>query len=118
MSRYIVGPRQSGRSTRLIELAAENDGVIITATEARARCIQNQARDLGYTIQKPIGATSFVRLRGVFMDKEQQFMFDDLEAVIYSLTGARVSVAVIECGKVKEKSLWQRIRDWFAGGAA
>lgn len=52
--RIIYGEKGSGKTSRIINTAFENDALIITYSEERAEKILNKAERLGKTIKKPI----------------------------------------------------------------
>ena len=51
---YIIGGRRTGKTTRMIKNAAENNGLIITNDKRRAEEIEYIAKKMGYTIPKPV----------------------------------------------------------------
>lgn len=46
---FVVGKRQSGRSTRLLHLREKTGGVIITNTAQSAKYLREKAKQLGYS---------------------------------------------------------------------
>lgn len=60
---FVVGKRQSGRSTRLLYLREKTGGVIITSTLQSAKYLREKAKILGYSDRDiyHIGDTIFER---------------------------------------------------------
>lgn len=59
MTELIVGSRNSGKTTELIKRSATDGLYILTGTKRQARCIFDQARDMGYDIPFPVTWAEF-----------------------------------------------------------
>lgn len=61
MPRKIIGSRNSGKTTALIKQSAMCGGFILTGTKRQAKCIFDQAREMGYNIPFPVTWEEFSR---------------------------------------------------------
>ncbi len=52
--KFVIGNRRQGKSTLLVKKASETDGVIVCPTCRMADYISDLAKELGYSISKPI----------------------------------------------------------------
>ena len=102
MTRWIIGPRQSGRSTELIEIAATLDLIIVTADANRANVLSKMAKDLGVEIRQPVPFYAWLRQPHRFFDYKTQhrgILVDDADYVLSCLLRTDVKAAVIESGE-------------------
>ena len=77
----IIGGRQSGKTTLLIDRAAKSGAQIIAADSRRAAFIEMFAKQYGTEIAKPISVTEFIRMQ----DGKQlqgKILIDDADAVL------------------------------------
>ena len=92
MTEFIIGKRQSGKTTELIKRSAETGAVIVVANMAQADCIHRDAKTMGFDISKPISIKvldnivkgksmaytySELRTKGILVD-ELQLLFSQL----------------------------------------
>ena len=99
MTTWIIGPRQSGRSTELIEMAAAMDMLIITGDQRRAECLWHMAQDMGKEIRKPEPLSAWLRKPHLFFDYKTEhpgILVDDADFVLSCLLRTEVKAAVIE----------------------
>lgn len=47
MTKYLIGERCSGKTTRLIERSAKEGSYILVANKVMARCVADQAKEMG-----------------------------------------------------------------------
>ena len=59
MTELILGSRNSGKTTELLRRSARDGMYILTGTKRQARCIFDQARDMGYDIPYPVTWAEF-----------------------------------------------------------
>jgi hypothetical protein len=84
-----VGPRRSGKTTRLIHEAARVEGLIVCFSHQRACQVQEHAAKLGVTIRRPLGIDGFMRTHNhVGMGR---LLVDDAEKVLADLMHAKVA---------------------------
>lgn len=87
MTNYIIGKRCSGKTTRLIKRSAKEGKYILTATKLMARCIADQAKDMGLDIPFPVTVDEYLRgnkFRGSSIRRDG-LLIDDLELVLQTL---------------------------------
>ena len=99
MTTWIIGPRQSGRSTELIQMAAAMDLLIVTGDNARAHCLWQMAQDMGETIRRPEPISTWLRKPHLFFDYKGErpgILVDDADFVLSCLLRTNVVAAVIE----------------------
>lgn len=93
----IIGSRQSGRTTELIKLCKKmneehgiNDTFIVVSDMNRARCVYEEAVEMGYIeMPYPVPATYVNHKPGSFY---KYALVDDTEAVLQTLLGRFVSL--------------------------
>ena len=77
-----IGPRQSGRTIRLIRESSKCGSIIVAPTLRMAYYIEKTAKELGISIPKPISVGEFIQRAS---RKEQyasflnEYLIDDLE---------------------------------------
>lgn len=100
-TRWIVGPRASGRSTELIRISAALDLLIITCDNNRADFLYKMAQGMGETIRKPVPFYRWIRnsrqYYGYKMD-HKGILVDDADSILSCLLHAPICAAVIESG--------------------
>lgn len=99
MTTWIIGPRQSGRSTELIQMAAAMDLLIVTGDYAHANCLWKMAQDMGETIRRPEPLSAWLRKPHLFFDYKGDhpgILVDDADFVLSRLLRTNVIAAVIE----------------------
>lgn len=57
----VIGERCSGKTTRLIERSAKEGIYILVANKAMARCIADQAKEMGLDIPFPVTLDEYLR---------------------------------------------------------
>lgn len=57
----LVGERGQGKTTRLIEMSAAGEGIIVTFSEQAAKYLKAQAKEMDLKIPDPIGWDEFIR---------------------------------------------------------
>lgn len=57
----VIGERCSGKTTRLIERSAKEGRNILVANKAMARCIADQAKEMGLDIPFPVTLDEYLR---------------------------------------------------------
>ena len=98
-TKWIVGPRQSGRSTELIELSAATGLLIVTGDNRRAECLYNMAKRMGKDIRKPEPIYVWIRKPHQFFDYKMEnhgVLVDDADFVLSCLLKTSVTAAVVE----------------------
>ena len=99
MTNWIMGTRQSGRSTELIYLAAEKDLLIVTADNHKAEHLYKMAQDMGKEIRKPVSFYTWIRKPHQFFDYKETrpgILLDDADFVLSCLLRTSVIYAVLE----------------------
>lgn len=87
-----IGKRQSGKTTKLIKRAAEEDLYILTANKDMASCIFRQAKEMGFDILFPLTVDEFmnglkirqcrgVPIKGVLIDEAEMVLNEFLHGV-------------------------------------
>lgn len=92
MDTVIVGDRQAGKTTKLIEWAAQNNGIIIVHDASFARIVKRMAMVYGMEIPDPI---CYEEIRN-YLGSKRKFAIDDVEAFL--LWATRVDVRMMVCG--------------------
>lgn len=98
-TKWIIGPRQSGRSTELIELSAATGLLIVTGDNRRAACLYNMAKRMGKDIRKPEPFYAWIRKPHQFFDYKMMnpcVLVDDADFVLSGLLKTGVAAAVAE----------------------
>jgi len=93
-----------GKTTRLIEIAAEEDLCIVCRTHAEAWRVVQEARKIGHNIIFPLTFTEFVK--GSFNRKGEGFLIDDADALLETLSrgcGIRAIALDATCEREKRK---------------
>jgi ABC-type Mn2+/Zn2+ transport system ATPase subunit len=85
----ITGSRRSGKTTKMIRLAAERGGYIVCRGHSEAHRIATIARELGVDINFPISYDDFIkrRYRGCNI---KEFYIDDIEAMLVRMSTVTV----------------------------
>lgn len=105
MKAYIL-PRLGGKTTKLIELAAERGGYIVCLSRKDTERIAYLAQKLNLDIHFPITFQELLdreRTRGVIV---KEFYFDDLDRILAAIAGT-VSVAAFSMTGVVEQEQTQ-----------
>lgn len=91
--RIIKGPRQSGKTTELIKLAAEHNAYIVVPSYEAAEAVAKKAREMGLDIPFPTMYSTF--MRGEFYARGiRAFIIDNVDALVQYMAG-RVPVIAI-----------------------
>lgn len=89
----ISGPRQSGRTTALVKLCAQNPtSVIVSPTKHMAEFVDQTARDMGLKINKTLSFYEYTHER--FPRIYDYFYFDDLDLALKILAGSAIVKAI------------------------
>ena len=92
MTEIIIRSRQGGKTTELIRRSAETFGYIVCTDHRRARQIAQQAQGMGLNIPFPLTAAEWQN-RGYHPPGVRGLLFDDLDAIIQSMTAVPVLAA-------------------------
>lgn len=91
---WIIGGRQTGRSTALIEEAAANNKYIVVTDHLRALYLWNRARELGLSIPFPITLRELPIRRSVTFI--ESVLVDDADALLERIVGVHIDTIVLE----------------------
>lgn len=80
--KVITGGRRSGRTTKLIEMAAEGGGYIVCHTREEARRIFQKAKEMGLNILFPITYYEFTN-RSFYSPRIRGFYIDNVEMLLH-----------------------------------
>lgn len=89
MTKYLIGERCSGKTTRLIERSAKEGIYILAPTKNTARCIADQAKEMGLDIPFPLTVGEYLRgnkFQGSSIRRDG-LLIDDLDMVLHQLFG-------------------------------
>lgn len=78
----VLGIRGSGKTSKLIELAAEKGYTIVEPTWAAATAIAERARREGFENIDIISASNFIIDKAMFQARERKYLVDELEAFL------------------------------------
>lgn len=92
--KVIIGKRQSGKTTKLIQYASENHCRIVCADCNRVIAIENLARQLGIVIEKPITIEQVMRWR---CGKNETYCYDEVFDCFFRLLPPMKSVMATFC---------------------
>ena len=106
---YIIGGRRTGKTTKLIKYAAENNGLIITNDERRVKEIEDIAKKLGYTIQKPVTiyelkqkSAGRVKIVRGYMDDADSFLEEQIYRISCGYIKLDTVTMTLDVGEVGE----------------
>ena len=80
----VIGERCSGKTTRLIERSAKEGIYILVANKGMARCVADQAKEMGLEIPYPITVGEYLRgnkFQGSSIRRDG-LLIDDLDMVL------------------------------------
>ena len=83
----VIGERCSGKTTRLIERSAKEGIYILAPTKNMARCIADQAKEMGLDIPFPVTLDEYLRgnkFQGSSIRRDG-LLIDDLDMVLHLL---------------------------------
>ena len=89
MMNIVIGERCSGKTTRLIERSAKEGIYILVANKEMARCIVDQAKEMGLEIPFPVTLDEYLRgnkFQGSSIRRDG-LLIDDLDMVLHQLFG-------------------------------
>lgn len=89
----LIGKRQEGKSTHLIQMSAAGHGTIVAPTEQSAEYIKNQAKSMKLDIPEPIGWGTFVRSN---IGRKGPYLLDELGGILRGL-GVKTAILDEEC---------------------
>jgi len=97
----IIGGRGTGKTEKLIELAAKDFSYIVVRNKVVARSIAGRARKMGVNIPFPLTYEEFIE--GKFSERDiNGFMIDDADALLWYLArGAKVKALSLDASSVK-----------------
>ena len=78
----ILDKRQTGKTTKLIEISEKTGMYILVATRARAYCLANLAREEGKNIPYPVTVEDYIRSGGFRGSFIKSILIDDADAVL------------------------------------
>lgn len=107
--KFITGGRGSGRTSKLIEMASEQNATIVAENRTQLRYIHKQATRMGIEIKEPIELWTFLRYNFNERKAKGPFLIDNLDDILNLL---QVNAAVISdktevTGVVTNPTLWQ-----------
>lgn len=94
IEKIIIKPRQTGRTTELIKMAAENNLYIVTTDRQRALYIDKMARELGLNIPFPITLRELPIYPYSSFIKE--VLIDDADHVLEQCVGVKIKAITME----------------------
>ena len=104
----IIVPRQTGKTTRLIELSERTAAPILCADLKRALFVAKLAADQGRHIPNPITVND-VRIGSLRGLRIQNILIDDADAVLTRIFGVTSDPEDI----YQKTSKWKSIKAWF-----
>lgn len=111
----IIIPRQTGKTTRLIELSERTAAPILCADLKRALFVAKLAAEQGRNIPKPITVNDF-RIGGLRGSRIRNILIDDADAVLTQIFGVRIDTITMTSDPEDEyqrATAWQRMKAWF-----
>ena len=87
MTNYLIGERCSGKTTRLIEKSTREGSYILVANKEMARCVADQAKEMGLKIPYPVTLDEYLRgnkFQGSSIRRDG-LLIDDLNMVLNQL---------------------------------
>lgn len=93
IEKIIIKPRQTGRTTEMIKMAAEHNLYIVTTDRHRALFILKMAKDLGLKILMPITVGELPIHHSFLL---QEVLIDDADQVLEYLVGTRIKAITME----------------------
>lgn len=96
IEKIIIKPRQTGRTTEMIKMAAEHNLYIVTTDRFRALNIAKMAKDLGLNILFPITVRELPIQPN---HATQEVLIDDADNVLERLVGTRIKAITMEDSK-------------------
>ena len=97
----IIGGRGTGKTEKLIELAAKDFSYIVVRNKMIARSVAKRAREMGVDIPFPLTYDEFIK--GKFYGRGiRGFMIDDVDALLWYLArGVKVKALSLDASSVK-----------------
>lgn len=92
----VIGGRQTGRTTRMIKKAAENNIYIVVANPARAHIVAWMAREMGLSIPYPVTVWELQQKKLIGRRDIREVYIDDADAVLEEFIGTHVSYINLE----------------------
>jgi hypothetical protein len=92
VTEIIVRPRQGGKTTEMIRLAAEHQAYIVCTDHQRAWQIAQQAEAMGASIPFPLTAAEWQQ-RAYHPPGVRGLLFDDLDRIIRGMSAVPVLAA-------------------------
>lgn len=91
-----IGGRQSGRTTRMIKKAAENNIYILVANQSRAYTVYEMAHRMGLSIPFPVTVWELQNKNLVGRRHIREVYVDDADDVLEQFIGTHVSYINLE----------------------
>lgn len=113
----IITPRQTGKTTRLIDISEKTGTYILTANRQRAVFVADLARRQNKKIPFPVTVNEF-RIGGLRGSHINRILIDDADAVLQEIFGVRIEAITMTSDPEDETSrltMWQRVKNWFTG---
>ena len=104
MTEYIIGERQSGKTTELIKRSAETGAYILVANKHMASLVYMQAKTNGYDIPYPITIDDMISVNISSDIRSKGVLIDELDMVLPGLCDD-VPIHAVTITKQKIKSL-------------
>lgn len=92
----VIGGRQTGRTTRMIKKAAENNIYIVVANSVRAKIVNEMARSMGLSIPYPVTVWELKQKNLIGRRYIREVYIDDADAVLEEFIGIHVSYINLE----------------------
>jgi hypothetical protein len=81
-----IGPRHSGKTTRMIMESAKTGSYILVATKCQADCVYKQTKEMGINIPYPVTISEVITGRKYFDNKymkEHGVLVDEAQSVLH-----------------------------------
>ena len=88
----IGGIRCCGKTTKLIEMAARFNCLIVCASRESAKCLEYQAQDMGLFIEPPQDIRTLLSKPECLQGRNIKILVDDVERVLEAVFRQKVSV--------------------------
>ena len=97
----VIGGKGTGKTKKLIELAAKDFSYIVVRNAIIARSVAKRAREMGVNIPFPLTYDEFIK--GKFYGRGiRGFMIDDVDALLWYLArGVKVKALSLDASSVK-----------------
>lgn len=93
----IVGGRQTGKTSKLIDIASKNGGYIVCRSKSMCGEVMHMARKMERRIAFPITYEEFLQKR-YYGKGISRFYIDDVDALLQSMTEVPIEVITVTGG--------------------